>query len=126
MINVSAEGLDAMLKTIAEMPDQIAALGTQKMAAELTEWQTQDMRRHYPNTTQEDDKNVSTEIWPRSRVTQKKKPPTTFTKPPRQVYAKPRGGPPLHSARPILRDDLFKMLCQRMSALMSQELRWKV
>ena len=126
MIKVSAEGLDAINQTITSMVDQIQTLGAQKMAPELTAWQADDMHRRFPNTTQEDDKTVSTEIWPRSRLTEKRKPPTTFTKPPRRVYAKPRGGPPAHSTRPILRDELFKALCDRMAKLMGDALKWRI
>jgi hypothetical protein len=111
--------------TLDGMADQIAKLGKEEMAKELTEWQRDDMKRTYPNTKQENETTVSTEIWPRSRVSEGHKPRQSAEKRVR-VYAPPRGGPRVaSSARPILRSELFKTLCDRMATLLNRALHWK-
>ena len=125
MLNVEVEGMEAIGKAIDSMVQQIDTLGKQDMFKELLAWQVEDMHRKYPNTSQDDDKTVSTEVWPRSRLPERRK--NRVYKPrPRRVFAAPRGGPPAHSTRPILREVLFAALCDRMAALMSRALSWVV
>jgi hypothetical protein len=123
VFNIEVEGAEAINKTLDTMAANIDQLGKQDMARELTAWQSEDMRRRFPNTSQDDDKTVSTEIFPRSRLSKKRK-PRLFTKPLQQVYAKPRGVKVIGSTRPILREELWTRLCERMSALMSETLKW--
>jgi hypothetical protein len=126
VINLEVEGADAINKTLDTMASNINEFGSRHMAAELTAWQSEDMRRQYPNTKQDDEKTVSTEIYPRSRLSQKRK-PSLIKKPLVRVYAKPRGGTgaaQVQSTRPILRESLWERLCERMAALMSETLKW--
>lgn len=118
MINVEAEGMEAIAKTLESMAQQIDALGKQEMFKELLAWQVEDMHRKYPNTTQDDEKTVSTEVWPRSRLSILR---SMMRGNPRRVYAPPRA----YSTRPILRSELFDILCVRMAALMDRVLTWQ-
>jgi hypothetical protein len=126
-MHVEFDGLDRVQATLDGMGEQIQTLGKEEMAKELTEWQTKDMKRTYPNTKQEDDTTVSTEIWPRSRLSETRKPSQTKRV---RVYAPPRsggGGGPRQatSTRPILRSELFATLCTRMSELLNRVLKWQ-
>jgi transcription termination factor Rho len=124
---VTIEGGSQIDATLASMVDQINKLGTEDMATELTTWQTEDMHRKYPNTKQDDEKTVSTEIWPRSRVSMTADMLMPFIKGKRtKVYAPPRATGAATHHRPILRSELFNMLCVRMSALMSRTLKWQI
>jgi hypothetical protein len=91
------------------------------MADELTDWQTEDMKRRYPNTETEENA-VSTNIWPTSRVVerdQKKINAILKNKSRTRVVARAKG------QRPILRPVLFEKLVQRMDDLMGKELTWR-
>jgi hypothetical protein len=121
--HIELDGLEHITATLDGMADQIAALGKEEIAKELTAWQRDDMKRTYPNTKQEDEKTATTEIWPRSRVSDK--PRATGEKRVR-VFAPPRGGPRVASStRPILRSELFKTLCNRMSELLNRAVTWQ-
>jgi hypothetical protein len=124
VLNIHIDGAQQIAATFASMLQQVEKLGKEQIAAELTEWQTQDMHRKIPNTKQEDDVTVTTEIWPRSRVTMardllRKKRHTV-------VQVTPRSAGAAAHHRPILRSELFDMLCVRMAALMNRVLRWQV
>jgi hypothetical protein len=123
---VDFDGMGNVTATLDGMADKISKLGKEEMAKELTEWQRDDMKRTYPNTKQEDEKTVMTEIWPRSRVSEGHKPNTTGASAKRvRVYAPPRGGQRVTaSTRPILRSELFAKLCDRMSELLNRVLKW--
>jgi hypothetical protein len=121
--------LDAS-KVEARLDDMIEKLGhfTSDMADELTEWQTEDMHRHYPNTKQ-DDTSVETEIWPTSRrvETNKTKIRATLARAKRgTVVKKPLNpGQKGTSTRPILRPELYDKLADRMDALMGEKITWR-
>jgi hypothetical protein len=122
--DVEFDGLGNVTATLDGMADKISKFGKEEMAKELTAWQRDDMKRTYPNTKQEDETTVSTEIWPRSRVSEGHKPNTTSARRVR-VYAPPRGGQRVTSStRPILRSELFATLCDRMSVLLNRVLTW--
>jgi hypothetical protein len=89
--------LNTMEQQLKKFPNQ--------MGDELTEWQTEDMHRKYPNTTVTET-YVETTIWPTSRVR----------------LARPKG----RKRRPaaILRPELYDKLVVRMSGLLST-LGWK-
>ena len=100
----------------------------QATAGELTNWQREDMRRAYPNTTLNEDE-ASTEIWPRSRLSdERQKEQQRRVWPPRVRQAR-RMLPRLHGARvistrPILRESLKEQLVARMTTLMQECLSW--
>jgi hypothetical protein len=109
--------LDKMSEKLEEFP--------KRMADELTAWQTEDMNRRYPNTTEEGN-SVSTEIWPTSRVVVSDQKKINAIVKARKAAGRPalgvaRKGVP----RPILRPELFTKLCERMDALMAKELTWR-
>jgi len=127
MMHIEMFGLDEIARTIDSMSKQIEQLGKSNMADELTAWQAEDMRRRYPNTKQDDDKTVSTEIWPRSRLSEQRRKQRSR---PLRIHVAPRtgtaGGTPVHSARPILRSELFTTLVERMDALLARVLQWQI
>jgi hypothetical protein len=123
--HVEFDGLGNVTATLDGMADKIAKLGKEEIAKELTAWQRDDMRRTYPNTKQPDEKTATTEIWPRSRVSEGHQPNAARGKRVR-VYAPPRGGPRVASStRPILRAELFTTLCDRMAELLNRVLTWR-
>jgi hypothetical protein len=125
-LEFEATGVEHVLDTFEAMEGQIDAFGKEIMFDGLLAWQIIDMHRKYPNTSQDDERTVSTEIWPRSRVTMLMpllKVPSN--KKPRRVYAPPRMAGAAASHRPILRQVLFDMLVARMGALMEQMLKWQ-
>jgi hypothetical protein len=105
-----------------------------EMAEEMTVWQREDMHRQYPNTDEDQD-SASTEIWPRSRLTEEKHKQEAEAR--RRAYfmrrarslrnvgsGARRGAGRFPSRRPILRDVLFDQLEDRMDALMVEKLGW--
>ena len=116
MLTISIDGMDALDRRLQMMLDRCAHAGD-LMAAELEGWQVEDMRRRYPNIQRPDQNTAVTLIWPRSRVVQRPEPHR------RAVVARVRrvrgGGRRLaYSTRPILRDELFDKLCDRMAAML--------
>jgi hypothetical protein len=112
--------LDAMTEKLKEFPKY--------MADELTAWQTEDMRRRYPNTETEESA-VSTEIWPTSRVVEKDQKKINKIIRARKnaggkalaVRSQVKGG----HHKPILRPELYDKLVVRMDELMAKELTWR-
>jgi len=116
MLTISIDGMDALDRRLQMMLDRCAHAGD-LMAAELEAWQVEDMRRRYPNIQRPDQNTAGTLIWPRSRVVQRPEPHR------RAVVARARrvrgGGPRMaYSTRPILRDELFDKLSDRMAAML--------
>lgn len=122
---------EAVEKRLETMLNHIETFGHTDMAQGLHDWQVEDMHRKYPatDTTQvsEDEISVSTEIFPRSRTYEQ-------THPHRHKPAVPRAKPALSSMprlikttfkHPILRSALYDMLVTRMSALLSEKLKWR-
>jgi hypothetical protein len=112
--------LEAMSKKLEEFP--------KRMAEELTEWQTVDMRRRYPNTETEESA-VSTEIWPTSRVVERdQKKIDKIVRARKNAGGKAlavRTGVKGGHVRPILRPELYDKLVVRMDELMAKELTWR-
>jgi hypothetical protein len=108
--------LEDMSKKLEEFPKQ--------MADELTAWQTEDMRRRYPNTETEENA-VSTEIWPTSRVVERDQKKINkiikARKSSNMIGTVKRSG----STRPILRPELYDKLVARMDELMAKDLTWR-
>jgi hypothetical protein len=117
MLMISLDGMDAVDRRLQMMIDRCAHAGA-LIAAELEAWQVEDMRRRYPNIQRPDQNTAVTLIWPRSRVVQR---PEKHRR--AAVIARARrvrsGGRRLpYSTRPILRDELFDKLSDRMAAML--------
>jgi hypothetical protein len=112
-----------LVETLANMEEQLKSF-PQDIGIELTDWQTEDMRRKYPNTTV-DETSASTEIWPTSRLVERddKKIKATFVKQ-RAAVRKPTVSLKGNTNRPILRPELYDKLVKRMDQLMSEKLAW--
>jgi hypothetical protein len=132
VIDVSID-VDALTEKLAAELEALKAF-VPEMAEELTDWQREDMHRQYPNT-QEDQDSVSTDIWPRSRLSDEAKAReaakrrTYFMRRQRSIRnVGPRQPTAGHyryrSQRQILRDVLFDQLEDRMDALMIEKLGW--
>jgi hypothetical protein len=129
VIEAKLECQDEFAKSIDAMAEKVKALHKQ-VPQELVEWQTDDMRRRYPNI-QVDETNESveatTEIWPRSRLEQEpgfQRPKRPYVaKGPTQYRLRGAGRPP-PSTRPILRQPLFAKLVDRMTKLL-EGLTWQ-
>jgi len=123
-LTFQATGVQNVLDTFEAMEGQIDGFGKEIMFDGLLAWQIIDMHRKYPNTSQDDERTVSTEIWPTSRVAMLmpllKRTPSG--KAPRRVYAPPRS---TSKHRPILRQVLFDMLVERMGKLMEEQMKWQ-
>ena len=135
MFELKVEGLEPLEKNFEKYHEQLLDLH-KKVPEELVEWQRVDMRRKYPNTkVDETPESVQavTMVWPRSRLEQEPgyvKPKqlgfTTMRKP----YT--RGGPKQYrvagmrfaSTRPILREELYRKLVDRMTKLATEGLKW--
>jgi hypothetical protein len=116
MLTVSIDGMDALDRRLQMMIDRCAHAGD-LMATELEAWQVEDMRRRYPNIQRPDQNTAVTLVWPRSRVVQRPE------KHRRAAVARARrvrgGGRRLaYSTRPILREELFDKLSDRMAAML--------
>jgi hypothetical protein len=125
-MRVEIAGLDQLNQRIAAMADNIAKFGSTDMPGELDAWQVEDMHRHYPQTDTPDDHTATTEIFPRSRVPSKHMKARKTGRLVPIALAKPRGtaGKTVVSVRPILRESLWKQLCERMDQLMEKCLSW--
>jgi hypothetical protein len=121
-ISIDASGpiaaVEKMIAGLTVFPTQIAE--------ELTTWQTEDMRRRYPNT-EPDDGGATTKIWPTSRVVEQDKKKIAAA----MKTRKSSGGRPLSlvvrsgTQRPILRPQLYAKLVKRMDELTKKELTWR-
>jgi hypothetical protein len=128
-VSVEANGLiekfGSMIKKLGEFPKH--------MGDELTDWQVQDMHRHYPNTETPDENTVETDIWPTSRTTDlrnKKKVKKIMIARKRQIGRKIISGKTgilvrSKIQRPILRLVLYEKLVKRMDDLMTEQLTWQ-
>jgi hypothetical protein len=110
--------LEAMIKKLEEFPKH--------MAQELTDWQTEDMRRRFPNTETPDENTVETDIWPTSRIVERDQKKINAILRARKTASRPRvGAVRAGTHRPILRPELYEKLVKRMDELMEKELTWR-
>jgi hypothetical protein len=105
--------LDKMAKQLTDFPTE--------MGEELTNWQREDMHRHFPNT-EVGVNEASTMIWPRSRKPRVVEKTRHSKLPARRPQGAARAIPTGH--RPVLRDSLYKQLVERMDKLMEDKLSW--
>ena len=128
MLEVKVEGLDELLKKFETFDKQVEDLH-KEVPQQLVEWQTEDMRRKYPNIKvdePEESVEASTEIWPRSRLELEpgfKRPRPTVKKGPTMARIKGVGRPP-PSTRPLLRTELFTKLVDRMTRAVNEAMKW--
>src|SRR5262245_55510803 len=118
MLTVTIDGMDALDRRLQMMIDRCAH-ASDLMAAELEAWQVEDMRRRYPNVRRPDQNTAVTLIWPRSRVVQRPERHRRVAVA-RRLTRRPSGGGGRmpSSTRPILRQELFEKLCDRMTAML--------
>jgi hypothetical protein len=114
------DAIDKLLENVHTLPDDFAT--------ELTEWQTEDMRRKYPETDRPDENTAETDVYPRSRTWHKQPTGQPPGRPRRSSFLRvPRGARPksptgqrsgFRSGRPILRRELFESLSDRIGELL--------
>jgi hypothetical protein len=122
-MEVEIEGMAKLTARFDSMVEKLNNFGKHAMPDELTNWQSEDMKRHFPNTETPDDKTAATEIFPRSRIPSQHKRPSAAAR--LVPLARPKGGSkPPPSTRPILREELWNKLCERMDALLGNKLTW--
>ena len=128
MLEVKVEGLDELLKKFETFDKQVEDLH-KEVPQQMVEWQTEDMRRKYPNIKvdeTEESVEASTEIWPRSRLELEpgfKRPRPTVKKGPTMARIKGVGRPP-PLTRPLLRTELFTKLVDRMTRAVNEAMKW--
>jgi len=129
MFEVKVEGVEDFQKKIEATAKQVEDLH-KKMPQQLVEWQTEDMRRRYPNIQVDETPEsveATTDVWPRSRLEQEpgfKRPARPVVKKgPTMARLKGAGRPP-PSTRPILRTEMFTKLVDRMNALL-EAIKWQ-
>jgi len=129
MLEVKLDGLEGFQKKLEATAKQVEELH-KKVPQQLVEWQTEDMRRRYPNIQVDETPEsveATTNVWPRSRLEQQpgfKRPACPVVKKgPTMARLKGAGRPP-PSTRPILRTALFTKLVDRMNALL-EAITWR-
>lgn len=126
MLSVSLD-VSGLIETLTSMEEQLKNFPNE-MGQELTEWQTEDMRRRYPNTTVTES-SAETSIWPTSRLVEKNPQKIKTALKAHKQLRKPtvtfRGGGEGARARPILRPELYEKLAKRMDVLLSEKLSWR-
>ena len=123
---------EAVMQRFETMAKRIETFGHEEMPQGLTDWQTQDMHRKYPETEIDpsvpDQVSATTMIYPRSRTYeqthpyQKKMHPVAVRKPVLSAMPRLRQSVMRH---PILRPELFDKLFSRMVALLSEKIKWR-
>jgi hypothetical protein len=123
MFEVTIEA-DPVLKTLDGMIERVDALYPQDIFVEFVAWQEDDMRRKYPSITPQEPDSVYTMIYPRSRLSDRRRRERgRFF---RKRHARLRGpmrATGVASSRPILRSELFERLCERMRAMLDK-IKW--
>jgi hypothetical protein len=128
MPEIKIEGVEPLLQKLEAFNRQFAELHKQ-VPQQLVEWQTEDMRRKYPNVKVDEtpqSTEATTTIWPRSRLELqpgfKRSRPTT-KQGPTVARIKNVGRHPA-STRPLLRTELFRKLVDRMTRLLDEATKW--
>ena len=118
--------MDSLTESVDDMVATVDGLMQNQVYSEFVEWQEQDMKRKYPSITPEGLNSVHTMIYPRSRLSHRRKGAWRFAR--KGGRAKPkygrRGRHFIPSKRPILRPILFKQLCDRMLKMLG-EISWR-
>ena len=129
MLNIEVK-TEAIEHRFEAMTERLKTFGQEEMPQGLTDWQTEDMHRKYPETVVEQGAAGSvaaiTMIYPRSRTYEQTHPhrghpvarrTTALSSMPRLRQSAMR-----HS---ILRPELFDKLYTRMSLLLSDKIKWR-
>ena len=126
-VTLDAPGL---IKMLDHMQDALRGLPID-MANEMTEWQSADMHRSWPYTKIRRRRRIRTVIWPRG-IGRSKHSFRLSMKPGRRarvnrgfLRAQTMARRTKQGGRPILRDELFDALRQRMVELMQKSLTWQ-
>jgi hypothetical protein len=128
MLNIEVK-TEAVLARIEAMTNHVDTFGKTDLPQGLTDWQTEDMRRKYPETNVDEpaaagQTSVSTMIYPRSRTYEQTHPHShpAVRKPAMSSMPRLRKSTLRH---PILRPELFDKLYSRMVALLGDKLTWR-
>jgi hypothetical protein len=129
MLDIEVE-TEAVAKLLDSMTDKIKTFGHEEMPQGLTDWQVEDMHRKYPETkaeqVSEEEYSATTMIYPRSRTYEQTHP--------HRAHAVARRKPVLSAMprliksvlrHPILRPELFDKLLSRMTAMLSEKIKWR-
>ena len=109
---------DATLEQLDTLQGKILGL-EQKLTETFVAWQTDDMNRKFPST-EGGGYEVSTVIYPRSRLVRRKKGGGGKARRRARIAAGRPG-----SSRPILRPELFEQLKQRMEEMLEEASTWQ-
>jgi hypothetical protein len=109
-------GIDRVQQRIDSMQQKIEALDNKGIPDEFMRWQQDDMKRSFPKIEGAGFTSYFTMIYPRSRRPKRQRKRMTFKSGARRRPRFIRG----LSNRPILRPELFDMLCKRMQLLLQQ------
>jgi hypothetical protein len=136
MLTISAEGADALVKTVGKMIGHITYFGGVEMPKEMSDWQTDDVHRKKPATKRSRWRGGSTKVQtlfrPHSRYETEQS--TLYQR--RLMRRLRRVGTTKRfrqindfiqlkrSSRPILRDSLVRELEDRMATTMSETISW--
>jgi len=143
MIELGIEGVDRINATLKSMLEQVERFGQTDMPNELTVWQTDDMHRKRPNTTEPEPNVAMTMIYQRGtrrsrterpgidafyrtkirKRRRRRKVKVAFKIARRGRRKQGKSGP--SAARPILRPVLYDELQQRMNKLLTDKLKWQ-
>lgn len=122
MFTITLDASD-VIDSLASMEEKLKNFPNE-MGQELTNWQTEDMRRRYPNTSV--NANVAeTDVWPTSRTAEQ---PRQRRRVARTLGKSSSGTPVVRAAgaiRPILRPELYDKLVARMDKLLGEKLSWR-
>lgn len=110
---------DAMLKQLDDLQKNISGLD-QELTQTFLDWQSDDMNRKHPSV-EGGGLSVSTMIYPRSRLTRRRKNDGGKQARRRARVAAGRPG----AKRPILRPELFDQLCKRMIDMLKGACTWQ-
>jgi hypothetical protein len=122
---------DPLSKRLGEMLAKIDHFKRVDIGAGLSDFQTQDMHRHRPFTMRSRAKGLAvTKIRPHSlyEMQHSRKATMKLRRYIRSTAKRRRKKPPRfyihYSQRPILREDLFAVLDERMTNLLNEKIKW--
>jgi hypothetical protein len=114
MFDVQKFGFHDAHQKMVNMLQRIDHFADTDMFRGLMDWQEQDMNRQYPNVDAPVHGQVSTRIWPTSRLRLK------------QVKVNVRSRRrTVKRLKPILRPELKEILKERMADLMQEKMTWR-